>query len=255
MLTLSREGDLTSESKGIVDSLRMTYDGMRLAAVHDYAAVPSVATSDGLVVQGNQYYPFGMSFATNKPVNELTVEHSYIDLDGNVIGDGDTGGFNPGGGALSGGEGGLIPQAALLLAGQPYRFGGKELYNSTGTYDFLARQYDPALCRFTTTDPLAAKYPSISPYAYCGNDPVNKVDPDGRDNYIFDNNGNFEKVVKTNESHQILWNRTDNDGNLQQLKIALVDDVNYPNQIGEGSKICMAKDEDIAKDVRQSWSL
>lgn len=30
-------------------------------------------------------------------------------------------------------------------------------------------------------DPLAEKYYSISPYAYCGGDPVNFVDPDGRD--------------------------------------------------------------------------
>ncbi len=200
MLTLSREGDLTSESKGIVDSLRMTYDGMRLAAVHDYAAVPSVATSSGLVVQGNQYYPFGMSFATNKPVNDITEEQVNIDLDGNVIGGGDAGGFIPGGGALSGGEGGLVPQAALLLAEQPYRFGGKELYSSTGTYDFLARQYDPALCRFTTPDPLASKYPSISPYAYCGNDPINRVDPDGRDIWQINING---ELVSVNEDTEL----------------------------------------------------
>ena len=29
-------------------------------------------------------------------------------------------------------------------------------------------------------DPLCEKYPHLSPYAYCGNDPVNFVDPDGR---------------------------------------------------------------------------
>ncbi|MBQ1655860.1 MAG: hypothetical protein II053_03000 [Bacteroidales bacterium] len=28
-------------------------------------------------------------------------------------------------------------------------------------------------------DPLAAKYPAFSPYAYCAGDPVNFVDPDG----------------------------------------------------------------------------
>ena len=30
-------------------------------------------------------------------------------------------------------------------------------------------------------DPLAEKYPGISPYAYCKGNPVNFVDPDGRD--------------------------------------------------------------------------
>jgi len=37
----------------------------------------------------------------------------------------------------------------------------------------------PAIMRFTTPDPLAEKYYSISPYAYCGDNPVRFVDPDG----------------------------------------------------------------------------
>ena len=40
--------------------------------------------------------------------------------------------------------------------------------------------YNPVLMRFTGVDPLASKYPAISPFAYCGNNPVNAVDPDGR---------------------------------------------------------------------------
>ena len=31
-----------------------------------------------------------------------------------------------------------------------------------------------------SVDPLADKYPGISPYAYCGWNPVNRIDPDGR---------------------------------------------------------------------------
>ena len=31
------------------------------------------------------------------------------------------------------------------------------------------------------TDPLVEKYYPISPYAYCGNNPVNRIDPDGRE--------------------------------------------------------------------------
>jgi len=30
-------------------------------------------------------------------------------------------------------------------------------------------------------DPLAEKYYSISPYAYCAGNPVNRIDPDGMD--------------------------------------------------------------------------
>ena len=37
------------------------------------------------------------------------------------------------------------------------------------------RFYDPLLVRFTTPDPLALSYPSLSPCAYCANKPVNKA--------------------------------------------------------------------------------
>ena len=45
--------------------------------------------------------------------------------------------------------------------------------------DFGARFYDPATAIFLQQDPLAEKYYNISPYAYCANNPVNFVDPDG----------------------------------------------------------------------------
>ena len=50
-------------------------------------------------------------------------------------------------------------------------------------YDYGARQYDPAIGKFTTMDPLCEKYYHISPYAYCGGNPVNAVDVDGKDWY------------------------------------------------------------------------
>lgn len=47
-------------------------------------------------------------------------------------------------------------------------------------YDSQARWCYPAIMRTTTIDPLAEKYYSISPYAWCAGNPVNAVDPDGR---------------------------------------------------------------------------
>ncbi|MCL1937500.1 MAG: hypothetical protein FWF52_03775 [Candidatus Azobacteroides sp.] len=35
--------------------------------------------------------------------------------------------------------------------------------------------------RFMTIDPVAEKYPELSPYVYCRNNPVRYIDPDGRD--------------------------------------------------------------------------
>ena len=39
-----------------------------------------------------------------------------------------------------------------------------------------------------SVDPMADKYPSISPYAYCAWDPVKLVDPDGRDIWLVNKN-------------------------------------------------------------------
>jgi RHS repeat-associated protein len=65
---------------------------------------------------------------------------------------------------------------------QAYKFGGKEFETGGGlnSYDFGARTYDPALCRFGQVDPLCEDYYGVSPYVYCFNNPVRFVDPDGK---------------------------------------------------------------------------
>ena len=37
--------------------------------------------------------------------------------------------------------------------------------------------------KWLSVDPLADEYPGVSPYAYCGWNPVGRIDPDGRDWY------------------------------------------------------------------------
>jgi RHS repeat-associated protein len=60
-----------------------------------------------------------------------------------------------------------------------YLFNGKEKQEETGTYDFGARQYDPATGRWSGPDP-ASQFLSESPYAALGNNPLIHVDKDGR---------------------------------------------------------------------------
>lgn len=61
--------------------------------------------------------------------------------------------------------------------------------------DFGARQYSPTLSRWLVPDPMSEKNYDVSPYAYCANDPVNLVDPDGMDWYKhMDDNGTEQFV-------------------------------------------------------------
>ena len=98
------------------------------------------------------------------------------------------------------------PFGALFVTSsnvQPYKYNGKEAYSQQNLdlYDYGARLYDPLTARFTTSDPLCEKYYPLSPYAYCANNPVNYVDPDGRDTLFFNNDGVYTHRVKAIGNH------------------------------------------------------
>ncbi len=76
--------------------------------------------------------------------------------------------------------GDLFPTSAADGSGNRYKYTGKESGDEIGLYDFSARFLHTRFGRFTTIDPLAEKYPDISPYVYCSTNPVNRVDLDGR---------------------------------------------------------------------------
>ncbi|MGB6035792.1 MAG: RHS repeat-associated core domain-containing protein [Cryomorphaceae bacterium] len=61
-----------------------------------------------------------------------------------------------------------------------YLFNGKERDELTGLYYYGARYYNPKTSVWLSVDPLAEKYPSLSPYNYVANNPLNLIDPDGR---------------------------------------------------------------------------
>jgi RHS repeat-associated protein len=60
----------------------------------------------------------------------------------------------------------------------PYLFNGKELDDETGLYYYSARYFDPKTGIFESVDPLAEE--TMTPYAYCNNNPINLIDPNGK---------------------------------------------------------------------------
>jgi RHS repeat-associated protein len=122
------------------------------------------------ILEENHYYPFGMKHE-NYNVTRVDFKR-YPD---------------------TGVE--LVPMPAVANASYNYKYNGKELQEELGLnmYDYGARNYDPSIGRWMNTDPLAEKYPNISPYVYCVNNPINVIDPDGRDIiYVTSNGVNYQ---------------------------------------------------------------
>jgi RHS repeat-associated protein len=61
----------------------------------------------------------------------------------------------------------------------PYLFNAKERDEETGLYYYGARYLDPETAVWYGVDPLVMKHPDYSPYAYCFNNPINFIDPNG----------------------------------------------------------------------------
>ena len=81
-------------------------------------------------------------------------------------------------------------------SGTAYRFGfnGQEKDNEVkgdgNSLDFGARIYDPRLGRWLSLDPRSMKYPFLTPYNFVANSPLIFVDPNGKEIYFVDNEGN-----------------------------------------------------------------
>ncbi|MDR1792484.1 MAG: RHS repeat-associated core domain-containing protein [Bacteroidales bacterium] len=58
-----------------------------------------------------------------------------------------------------------------------FKFNAKELDEENGLYYFEARYQNPPV--FISRDPLFEKYPTLSPYSYCANNPLKYIDPTG----------------------------------------------------------------------------
>ena len=74
----------------------------------------------------------------------------------------------------------LIANQQTIGYDERFKFTGKERDWETGYDYFGARFYDYRKGFWNSVDPLADKYPNVTPYLYCNGNPVMLVDPDGR---------------------------------------------------------------------------
>ena len=120
-----------------------------------------------------------------------------------------------------------------------YTFSAKEKDTETGYSYFGARYYSSDLSIWLSVDPMSDKYPSLSPYVYCANNPVKLVDPNGEDVWKPDGKGgwiaqardnawtlhrdagiSFEKAIELMKAQGFVF--TDND---QKVKVQVGDRV------------------------------
>ncbi len=90
-------------------------------------------------------------------------------------------------------------------AAKRYRFTGKERDEESGLYYHGARYYAPWLGRWTACDPV---FDAGSSYAYVHDNPINRFDPDGRDDSSFAREGFYERHEFWIEAGKQFFRRT-----------------------------------------------
>jgi RHS repeat-associated protein len=76
----------------------------------------------------------------------------------------------------------VLSATGTLAEINPLRYRGYVFDSDTGFYYLQSRYYDPTTCRFINADSYASTGQGLLGYnmfAYCGNNPVICVDPDG----------------------------------------------------------------------------
>ncbi len=79
-----------------------------------------------------------------------------------------------------------------------YSFNAKELDEEIGMYYYEARYYVPPV--FTSRDAMFEKKPWLSPYHYCSNNPIGRVDPSG-----CEDEDNIDKWRYNTDTRKLEW--------------------------------------------------
>ncbi|MCL1942986.1 MAG: polymorphic toxin type 44 domain-containing protein [Candidatus Azobacteroides sp.] len=137
------------------------------------------------------------------------------------------------------------------------RYNGKELQSDFGLnmLDYWKRNLDASRFQWTTMDPLAEKYPWLSPYAYCGNNPLKCIDPNGMDIYFFDaKTGEYtNQKYETTEAYRIGVRNVDDEGNIHIKFYDLADPKNDSEGIDDGyiTHVEILSNENVESIIRE----
>ena len=140
--------------RGAGGSVLAEYTGQALSARYVYAGSRRIARVAG---DGRKYYLADHLGSTRSLVDEegaVTAAYDYWPY-GRVMATSGTGNTH-------------------------FRFTGHERDAESGLDYMLERSYGSEIGRFLRPDPMADKYPGLSPYAYANNNPLKYVVPDGR---------------------------------------------------------------------------
>ena len=121
-----------------------------------------------------------------------------------------------------------------------FTFSAKERDSETGLSYFGSRYYSSDLSIWLSVDPQASKYPSLSPYVYCANNPVKLVDPNGEEWYV---NQDGYIVEGTNKKDHTLYA-------VEGKEKIIGDKLTYQAGDRKGQEISMPIDDEIMKSFK-----
>ncbi|OCB70433.1 RHS repeat domain-containing protein [Flavobacterium crassostreae] len=150
----------------------------------------------------------------------------------------------------------------------PYLFNGKELDRETNLSYYGARYLDMKTSLWLSVDPLAEKILNYSPYNFVRNNPINRIDPDGRTDYRIDgetqniDDGHNDLVVNVTQKQfdklQNKFNKSVSGYESYMNKVSIQNGYTTSNSIADGSGNRLNTIEIISHkaggDSYQQWS-